>query len=151
MEALAKELEKKSQGHRLGWERIRGTFLVENIRKVMDKLQRQCQSFNRLISIDTIALAAITSNEIKEVRKEQKEWHDDVESRKILTWLSQVSFDDRQNDLFSRRHPGTAEWLMEMDDFIAWRDSGHRHSQNLWCPGIRKYIVAASISIQKLT
>jgi hypothetical protein len=147
MEALAKKLETRSQGHRLGWERIKGVFLAADTQKTIDKLQRQCQRFNRLVSLDTAVLTAITSNEVKEARMEQRQWHNASEGRDTLDWLSKLSFNDRQNDLFSRRHPGTAEWILKTEAFMAWRDGGHDQCQNLWCPGIRESTSITNILI----
>jgi hypothetical protein len=147
MEVLTKKLEKRSQGHQLGWERIKGAFLAADTQKIIDNLQRQCQSFNRLVSLDAAILTAITSNEVKEARMEQRQWHNASESREILDWLSKLSFNDRQNDLFSKRHPGTAEWILKKEAFMEWRKACRDQCQTLWCPGIRESTCITNILI----
>jgi len=147
MEVLTEKLKKRSQGHRLGWERIKGAFLAADTQKTIDKLQRLCQSFNRSVSLDTAVLTAITSLEVKDARMEQRQWHDASESREILNWLSKLSFNDRQNDLFSKRHPGTAEWILKTEAFMEWRKAGRDQCQTLWCPGIRESTCITNILI----
>lgn len=76
-------------------------------------------------------LAATTNTEIKE-------WHKETENQQILSWLSGISFDEKQGDILSKRHPGTGEWLLNSDEFKAWRDGNPETSQTLWCKGIRR-------------
>jgi hypothetical protein len=147
MEPLAAELKKRSQGHRLGWERLKGAFLAADNQKTIDRLQRMCQSFNRLVSLDTAVLTAITSNEVKDARMEQRKWHGASESREILDWLSKLSFNDRQNDLFSKLHPGTAEWIFKTEAFMEWQKAGRDQCQTIWCPGIRESTCITNILI----
>jgi hypothetical protein len=77
------------------------------------------------------ALAATTNTEIKE-------WHRESKSQQMLSWLSRISFDSKQSDILSKRHPGTGEWLLNSDTFKAWRDGNPEASQTLWCKGIRR-------------
>jgi hypothetical protein len=113
MEALAKELQKRACGSHLGYERLKAAFSAVDTQRTIDKLQRYCEILNRMVSIDTALLGAITTPEVRATRNEQKEWHSLEESQKIFGWLSQLAFEDRQKDLFSRRYPGTAEWLIK--------------------------------------
>jgi hypothetical protein len=42
LDSLLKELKKRSQGHRLGSERLKGAFLVKDTRDSVENLCRQC-------------------------------------------------------------------------------------------------------------
>lgn len=137
MKALAKDLQKRARGSHLGYERLKAAFSADTQRTI-DKLQRYCEILNRMVSIDTALLGAIATTEVRAARNEQKEWHSLEESQKMLGWLSQLAFEDRQKNLFSRRYPGTAEWLIESDDSKSWRDGAGESHRNLWCPGIRE-------------
>ena len=54
------------------------------------------------------------------------------EDRAILKWLN-PGFSISQEDVLSRRHPGTGSWLLEHETFKAWV----KHTGSiLWCPGI---------------
>lgn len=56
--------------------------------------------------------------------------------KKILDWLSPLSFKDKQADVFSKRRPGTGSWFLDTDKFQSW-SQGEKGS-TLLCPGIRK-------------
>jgi hypothetical protein len=60
LECLLKELQKRSQGHRLGWERFKGAFLAKNTRESIENLSRQCQTLNSMLSIDATVLGVST-------------------------------------------------------------------------------------------
>jgi hypothetical protein len=70
--------------------------------------------------------------------KDIQEYINSTEIHDILEWISRLDFANRQKSLLSKRHEGTSEWLAKTDQFAAWRN-GYSQSQNLWCPGIRKY------------
>lgn len=57
----------------------------------------------------------------------------DDERRAIIEWLSPLNFSKIQNDIFSKHHPGTGEWLLQSDVFLDWISGTGRI---LWCPGI---------------
>jgi hypothetical protein len=84
------------------------------------------------------------SRGVGKLLRRQQEWHQAEENRKILTWLSQMSFEDKQRDILSKRHPRTGEWFLEFDEFQKWRDSDPDTPSILWCPGIRKYYAPSS-------
>lgn len=56
----------------------------------------------------------------------------------IATWLSDLNFEEKQNDIFAERADGTGEWLLESQTFKAWVEGD---SEALWCPGIRERLV----------
>jgi hypothetical protein len=138
LQNLCEELEKREQGHRLGWERLKGAFQASKTRDAVVNLRRRCQDLNQLLSIDTAALAAATLQEVTEGRKQQQQIHhaqyhalnhirnnvDDENARRerdrILNWLTRVDYASQQNDFFSKRQPGTGKWLLDTDHFKTW-------------------------------
>lgn len=154
LQNLLAELKKRLNGHRVGWERMKGAFLSKKTRQSVTDLSRQCQSLNSLATIDMAALGATTHNEvratrtdIKEVRKEQENARqeqlqaqkyqvnqDEIRKRQeILSWLTPIDYSDQHNDIVSKRQEGMGQWLLDSDQFQTWVD---QPSQTLFCPGI---------------
>jgi hypothetical protein len=144
--SLLEKLKKMGKGHRVGWERFKAPFLAKDLQKSIDKAHRQCRILNDMISYDTINLGVSTLGQVKRARKEQKEWHDAQKNQAILTWLSDLSFEQKQTDVLSKRHPGTGEWFLNLDLFKAWQNGHQDKSSTLWCPGIRKSSFASQCS-----
>ena len=69
----------------------------------------------------------------------------------LLYWLSSLNFAKKQEDVFSKCHPGTGQWLLMANEFQAWFN-GDRSSM-FWCAGIRKFEVSliSSVLIRLLT
>jgi hypothetical protein len=129
---------KQKEGrHKLGWERFKAAFLSARTASAVSTLQRQCQSLNQLVLVDTAVITASTRLEVQEVRKEHQAWHTAEENRRILHWLSQLSFEEKHRDVLSKLHPGTGQWLLDMDEFKAWRNGQLETPPTLWCSGIR--------------
>lgn len=137
MEVVSDLLAKESS-HRLGWDRSKAAFLSKKTERSVSQLQRQCQIFNQLVSMDTAALTARTQLEIRKVRKEHQEWHIEEEDHRILRWLSHLNFEERHRDVLFKLHPGTGQWLLDSDEFKAWRNGKLDSTPSLWCPGIRE-------------
>jgi hypothetical protein len=158
LEHLLKELKKRSQGHRLGWERFKGAFLAKDTRESVENLSRQCQMLNNMLSIDAAILGVSTYKEVKEGRKEQQEWHrDDTKTnlairdsvdrfnqrqenqeqqqmhQVVLDWLTPIDYAPQQSDFISRRQAGTGQWLLDSAEFQMWLDTD---KQTLFCPGV---------------
>ena len=94
LEFLLKELKKRGQGHRLGWERLKGAFLAKDTRDSVENLCRQCQTLNNMLSIDAAVLGATTYKEVKDVRREQQEWRQE-ETKTSLAIKSGVDQSNR--------------------------------------------------------
>jgi hypothetical protein len=58
-------------------------------------------------------------------------------STTILEWLSSIDMQPKQQDILSRRHGNTGEWILKNESFNDWM---HNDSVNfLWCPGGREF------------
>ena len=147
LERLLDELRKKDKGHRLGWERLKGPFLAKSTRDSIDKLRHYGQLFNNMVSIDAMTLTVTTLREMKEARREQQEWHSDKKTQAILTWLSSLSFEERQRDILSKSHPETGQWLLNHEVFQDWRNGVQGERSVLWCPGIGKTLSIPKIAL----
>lgn len=51
----------------------------------------------------------------------------------ILHWLTPIDYGSRQNDILSRRQPGTCQWLLDTPEYQEWINGS---SKTLSCPGI---------------
>lgn len=147
LEKVLAELKKRAKGRRLGWERFKWPFLAENTQKSLKILRDHCQIFNNMLSMDAMSLGVTTLTEMREARGEQREWHNAEENKAILTWISNLSFEEKQTDILSKRHPGTGEWLLQQDRFIDWRNGVLDEPSTLWCPGIRKLLPTSPMAL----
>ena len=133
LETLLEDLEKRTQGHRIGWGRLKGAFTSKNTRETVENLQRQCQTLNSLMVNNTFAISVDTNKVAREARKEQQDWHESKESKAILDWLTPIDYYTHQNDFIKRREAGTGQWLLDSKQFEAWIES---EGQTLFCTGI---------------
>lgn len=137
---LLEEVKKGESGRRMGWERFKAPFCAKSLHKSVDKLHRQCRSLNDMVSIDALSVGVDTLGEVKQARKEQQAWFGSQEDQKVLTWLSDLSFEEKHKDVFSKRYHSTGEWFLELDSFKAWRNGVSDVSSIMWCTGIRKHL-----------
>ncbi|KFY17886.1 hypothetical protein V492_00310, partial [Pseudogymnoascus sp. VKM F-4246] len=175
LDSMLKELQKRVQGHRLGWERLKGAFIAKDTRDSVENLCRQCQTLNSMLSIDAAILGASMYKEVREARKEQQEWHqtgaeislvirDGVdesnrrqenqerqhERRGILDWLTAIDYAPQQSDIIGRRQAETGQWLLDSEKFQIWLNT---EKQTLFCPGIpgAGKTILTSIVVEELT
>jgi len=154
LSCLLADLKKKGQGHRLGWERLKGAFLAKDTRESVENLCRKCQILNKMLSIDGIVLGANTYKEVVEARKEQQEWHEsdsktslviksgveqssrwqeNQDIQAILNWITPIDYTSQQSDFIGRRQEGTGQWLLDSFEFQNWLRTTEK---TLFCPGI---------------
>ncbi|RDW85168.1 hypothetical protein BP6252_02758 [Coleophoma cylindrospora] len=154
LQSLLNELKKRGQGHRLGWERIKGAFLAKGTRESVENLCRQCQTLNSMLSVDAAVLGVTTYKEVREARKEQQEWHqadtetfsaikcgvdqsnrwqENRDSQEILNWITPIDYAAQQSDFIGRRQDGTGQWLLDSVEFQTWLQTPKK---TLFCPGI---------------
>ena len=151
LDSMLKELKKRGQGYRLGWERLKGAFLAKDTRDSVENLCRQCQTLNNMLSIDAAVLGATTYKEVREARKEQQEifltirgsvdesnrrqvhQEQQHERQAILEWLTTINYAAQQSDFIGRRQEGTGQWMLDSEQFQTWLNT---NKQTLFCPGI---------------
>lgn len=150
LKRLLVDLEKRSRGHRAGWERVKGAFLAGRTREAVGKLQRQCQMLNSLVAIDSAALGAAVLNEVREGRREQMDQKAAAHRDAVLEWLTPNDYAAQQSDHLGRRRSGTGQWLIDSKEYSTWRDAD---GGILFCPGIpgAGKTIITSIVIEDLT
>jgi hypothetical protein len=70
-----------------------------------------------------------------ERRNEQRE--------ELLNWISSDDYEEVHDTIYAKKHAGTGEWLLQMDEFRAWDNS--RTSALLWCHGKRELCSAVGL------
>ncbi|TKA80599.1 hypothetical protein B0A55_02917 [Friedmanniomyces simplex] len=68
----------------------------------------------------------------------------------FLVWLSGASYEERHEEVYSTKRPGTGDWLLDDPNFETWRDS--ESPSLLWCqggPGAGKSVLASNRDTQK--
>lgn len=133
LDSLLDDLIKRAQGHRVGWERLRGAFLARKTRETIENLQRQCGTLNSLMAVDALALGARIQKEVTEARKEQRLWQADRENKAVLDWVTAVDHSSQQSDFIRRRQAGTGQWLLDSTEYQQWTEMA---KQTLFFPGI---------------
>jgi hypothetical protein len=171
LESVLKDLKKRGQGHRLGWERLKGAFLAKDTRDSVENLCRQCQTLNNMLSIDAAVLGASTYKEVRDVRREQQEWRqaemktssaiksgveqsnrwqENQDCQNILDWLTTIDYAAEQSSFIGRRQSGTSQWLLDSTEYQTWVET---NKQTLFCPGIpgAGKTILTSIVVEELT
>jgi hypothetical protein len=133
LDSLLDGLTKRAQGHRVGWERLKGAFLARKTRETVENLQRQCEALNSLMAVDALALGARIHKEVTDARKEQQLWQVDRENKAVLDWVATVDYSSQHSDFIGRRQPGTGQWLLDSTEYQQWTETA---KQTLFCPGI---------------
>ncbi|KAK4244073.1 ankyrin repeat-containing domain protein [Corynascus novoguineensis] len=133
LDSLLDDLAKRTRGHRIGWERLKGAFLEKKTRETVENLQRQCRTLNSLMAVDSLVLTARIHSEVRKARKEQQGWQEDWENKSVLDWVTTVDYSSQQSDFIRRRQAGTGQWLLESKEYQQWIGTA---KQTLFCPGI---------------
>lgn len=144
LQTLVQELEAMNEKHRYVWKRLKYPFLAKRLQISVHTLHRYCKSLDSLINVETLSVGSRIQNEVQQIRNEHREWHGVTENRRILRWLSQLSFEERHRDILSKRLQGTGEWFLNLDDYKMWRNGSLDVSATMWCSGIRKHELAAT-------
>ncbi|KXH44474.1 ankyrin repeat protein [Colletotrichum simmondsii] len=133
LEDLFNKLQKQSEGHRLGWDRLKGAFRSERTHAAVDDLQRRCRSLNSMTAIDNVTLTATTLAQVKDARNEIRQQFQDENKAMILEWLTPIDFAAQQSDNIERRYVGTGQWLLDCPEFQTWIQT---ENTTLFCPGL---------------
>ncbi|KAI9890030.1 MAG: hypothetical protein M1814_004546 [Vezdaea aestivalis] len=100
--------------------RLKWPFDEPQTTKYVDMLHRHRSIFESSVAIDSLALGALTLKEVKSARIEMNHAHQRNLSKEIGDWLSPLKFEDKQANVLSTRHPGTGQWLLDLEDFAIW-------------------------------
>ncbi|KAF4499464.1 Vegetative incompatibility HET-E-1 [Fusarium agapanthi] len=109
------------------------TQLVKHIKATSDENSRQLADLVRLIKnkstedehrvarLDRILTDIQLSNlNIAEGIGHLQDSQMSAHQKEVLDWISPVDYAPQQSDIFSRREPGTGEWLPESDEYNSW-------------------------------
>ncbi|KAI3534483.1 ankyrin repeat protein [Colletotrichum filicis] len=133
LEDLFTKLQKQSEGHRLGWDRLKGAFRSERTHAAVDDLQRRCRLLNSMTAIDNATLTATTLAQVKDARNEMRQQLQDENKAMILDWLTPMDFAAQQSDNIEIRYAGTGQWLLDCPEFQTWIQT---ENSTLFCPGL---------------
>lgn len=86
-----------------------------------------------------------TTNDIKSATTALHTYQYDEQLQKSLDWISIMNYPARQEDLLSRRQPGTGKWFLEFEDFAQWRIGPKGRLLCLGMPGAGKTYIVASV------
>ncbi|KAL9112036.1 MAG: hypothetical protein Q9227_003656 [Pyrenula ochraceoflavens] len=115
------------------------------LRDTVAEFRAQLKPALLLLNLD---VAADTASEVRLSRAEQHAWHAEEENQKILTWLSPLAFQARQQAVLAKRHPGTVGWFLKSPAFVAWSNAHADVPTGLWCHGRMgsgKSVLAAAV------
>ena len=84
-------------------------------------------------STPELALISQGVSELQAAATNQEHRYNEAERKEILTWLSPVTYEAKQRQLFERHQRGTGEWLTSHEVFTSWKDT---RGSKLWCSGI---------------
>jgi hypothetical protein len=133
LDSLLDLLKKQAHSSQVGWERLKGAFLSKRRKGTVQDLQRQCETLNKLVSVDTLALASHTHKEVTDARKEQQIWQTNREGQAVLDWVTATDYSTLQSDLLQHRQVDTGQWLLNSTHYQQWVGGSQ---QTLFCPGI---------------
>ncbi|KAI9875567.1 MAG: hypothetical protein M1830_008336 [Pleopsidium flavum] len=102
--------------------------LQNDQRALLHAIEKQQDETKSKVEAVSIGVA-----ELQEGHRDQKRRHDEKKRQDILDWLSPLSFDTKQNDVYSQRQERTGIWLLEHPNFVPWINGNYG---TLWCPGI---------------
>jgi ankyrin repeat domain-containing protein 50 len=104
-------------------------FSEERTMRMVEILRRHVSIFGQALSIDTFFTTSEILKEVRLLGRERK----DKENSVVLDWLSVINMDNKQQDIYSRRHADTGTWLLENKSFLKWLHDDQ--GSLLWCPG----------------
>ena len=123
------------------------TEVHEASEKQQEVLTQQRNALNILETLDdrTSLVEAVCE-------KQTRTFDEERQSRKrddVLNWLSPLNHAQKHYRISKPHVHGTGEWLLQMDEFISWRDEPQARSNVLCCYGIQgsgKSVLAYELS-----
>ena len=123
-------------------------FKQEELRSILDRIERLKSLFLLALEMDHISLAREINDNVMEVKDRIADLQfqqNDALRHEILRWLSPVDPSENHNDACSKHEPGTGAWLIESDIFQSWLGE---QDEVLWLhgiPGSGKSILCSTI------
>ena len=97
-------------------------------------IARESERLNKFLESKSAASAASSQSAMSDLGVPDR---DTAEERQdILAWISTLSFQEKQRNVFSKHHKGTREWLLQSPLFQRWFKG--RGNSTMWCPGDRE-------------
>jgi hypothetical protein len=132
LQGLQDELRgEQSSSFRKHSHRIVTAVKSDKLKNSMERVNRCCSQIQQRISIDTSLLTAQMTNTVNTLlmsHREQKSWHSDERNLAILAWTSSISFQQMHEDILRKRHGATGTWLLDLDEFLNWRNDNNLSS-----------------------
>ena len=123
-------------------------FKQEEIRSILDRIERLKGLFMLALEMDHIGLAKEINSNVSDVRdrlESMQHQQNDALRYEILRWLSPVDPSENHNDACAKHEPDTGGWLIESDNFGSWLN---QDDEVLWLygiPGSGKSILCSTI------
>ncbi|KAK5994169.1 Ankyrin-2-like protein [Cladobotryum mycophilum] len=102
------------------WKRL--TWDMDSVRDFRDRITAQ-------VSI----LDVLNSQTIRQDVARLVDHQEDQQRQALLNWISEIDYTAQQNDLVSRREPGSRKWLFSSKEYNHWSSE---KGSILFCPGM---------------
>ncbi|KAJ7706814.1 ankyrin repeat-containing domain protein [Mycena rosella] len=151
LEPLVKELDRRILNAQLEDERQTSGLqafsepLIQ-LEALMERLSKKMKSEDILSTLEERRIDQnYIARSVRDVARNQEQYHDAAEREKIIEWFSPLNFFLRQADISSTRQPGTGEWLLQDELFKEWKSGSVK---TVWCrgmPGAGKTVLASMV------
>lgn len=132
LSSLLKELQRNSglTSKLSSLQRLKWPFKEGEMQDKLTRLRWFQSQLATLASHDTLMTSTLTLHEVQS-------WRGEAIYNAIMEWLSPLDFAPRQNEVLSRLHPGTVEWLTTSPEFQQWstEDDPEPLHRILWATG----------------
>ena len=123
-------------------------FKQEELRTVLERIERLKSLFLLALELDHISLAREINNHVTDVKERLQNLQlqqNEALRHEIFKWLSPIDPSENHNDACSKHEPSTGGWLIESKAFQSWIDD---EDEVLWLhgiPGSGKSILCSTI------
>ena len=111
-------------------------FKQDELRSILDRIERLKSLFLLALELDHISLAREINNNVADVRDRLDHLQlqqNDALRHEILKWLSSVDPSENHNDACNKHEPSTGGWLIESEILQSWL---RKEDEVLWLHGI---------------
>ena len=110
---------------------------VTDHRKAIEELRAFSHCVQLALTIDGCALLSMVEAVCEEHARIFDEERQNRKRDDILNWLSPLNHAQKHYRINKPHVPGTGEWLLQMKEFVSWRDEPQATSNVLCCYGIQ--------------